>query len=165
MGDTPTPLRVGLAGTAATLLAGCVPAVSLEVAPSVLATEWDGGRRALSTVLPAPAAAPASTDLGAALGTAELDRLLRAAEQRNADVAVATARIRQARALLGIARGAMLPTISASAGLSGARTGTSGGPFDFSSAFTGGLDLSLDLDHLGSLLSATGDRREFIGRR
>lgn len=150
MGEAPTLARAGLAGTAFILLAACVPAVSLEVAPSVLATEWDGGRGALAAAAPALPGAPGTTDLGAALGAAELDRLLRAAEQRNADVAATSARIRQARGLLRIARGAMLPTVSASAGLSGARNGAGGGPFDFSGAFSGGLDLSLDLDLFGA---------------
>ena len=150
MSATSTLPRIGFAGIASALLAGCVPAVSLEVAPAVLATEWDAGRGVSSSAAAAPAGARGSTDLGVALGTAELDRLLQAADRRNADIAVAAARIRQARALLGIARGAMLPTVSASAGLAGTRAGSGGGPFDFSNAFSGGLDLSLDLDLFGA---------------
>lgn len=146
MDASSTFYRIGLVGVAGAVLAGCVPAVSLEVAPSVLATEWDGRPAELT----GSARAPVSTDLGTALGAPELSRLLSAAERRNADIAVAAARIRQARALLGIARGAMLPAVSASAGLSGTRARTDGGPLDFSSSFIGGLDISLDLDLFGA---------------
>lgn len=130
-------------------LAGCAPSPRLEVAPSVFATDWDN-RPGASTGPAAPSDDAASIDLGAALGARELSQLLDAAMSRNADVAVAEARIRQARAQLGIARGAMLPTVSASAGASRNRTGTGGGPFDFSNAFSGGIDFSLDLDLFGA---------------
>lgn len=138
--------RIGAAGIAGALLAGCAPTVSLEIAPSVLATEWDG--RPSGATPAADHGTPA--DLGAAFGTPELSRLLRAAELRNADIAVASARIRQARALLGIARGSMLPAVSASAGFSNTGNRSGGGPFDFSGSFTGGLDISLDIDLFGA---------------
>lgn len=145
-----------MAAIAGALLAGCAPSVTLEVAPSVLATEWDGRPAA-----PGPATAPGMpADLGEALGAAELSRLLRAAELRNADIAVASARIRQARALLGIARGSMLPAVSASAGFSNTGNRTGGrGAFDFSGSFTGGLDISLDIDLFGAGRAERGAAR------
>jgi NodT family efflux transporter outer membrane factor (OMF) lipoprotein len=129
--------------------AGCVPQARLAVVPDLVSTEW-------SRHGPAPAASfeesvgrPAA-DLGAALGSGELGRLIAQAGEANTDIGVARARVRQARALFGAARGAMLPVINASAGLSGTRTGrTTGDPFDFSDAF-GGVDISFDLDLFGA---------------
>lgn len=132
-------------------LAGCAPHVVLETAPELLSTEWSQ---------PSAPAAPAlavgltgaslPADLGAALGSPELAALIARAWDANTDVGIAGARIRQARALLGIARGAMLPAVTANAGISGSRTErTISDPFDFSDAF-GGVDISFDLDLFGA---------------
>jgi len=92
--------------------AGCVPHAELAVAPNLVSTEW-------SQAGPAPAASageslvPPAADLGAALGSGELARLIAQAREANSDIGVARARVRQARALFGAARGAMLPVINA----------------------------------------------------
>jgi multidrug efflux system outer membrane protein len=142
-------LQTALIVGAGAQLAGCAPTPRLEVAPSVLSTEWSN-RPAVPTRPAAPFDDATPFDLGAAFGADELSQLLDAGVSRNADVAVTEARIRQARAQLGIARGAMLPAVSAAAGVSRTRTGTGGGPFDFSNAFSGGIDFSLDLDLFGA---------------
>ncbi|MBV9882746.1 MAG: efflux transporter outer membrane subunit [Sphingomonadaceae bacterium] len=133
--------------------AGCVPHVDLETPPQVVSTQWS--RSALGSQGGAAQAGvqqPLSADLGAMLHSAELSFLLARADTANTDVAIAGTRIRQARALLRNARGAMLPLISASAGISGSRTrpaavGASRA-FDFSNAF-GSLDVAFDLDLFG----------------
>jgi multidrug efflux system outer membrane protein len=127
---------------------GCVPHAQLEVAPTLQSTQW-------SSTAAAPAAAPNGTpqaqpaNLGAAFGSAELEGLISQAAAANADVGIAQARIRQARALFRSARGAMLPVVNASAGLSGTQTQRTGDPFNFSDAFAG-LDISFDLDLFGA---------------
>ena len=134
------------------VLAGCVPHVELATAPEVLSTEWSRP----ATPAPAPALAVGvpdpglPDDLGTALGSPALEALIARAAVANTDVGIAAARIRQARALLGAARGAMLPAVTASAGISGTRTErTVADPFDFTDAF-GGLDISFDLDLFGA---------------
>jgi NodT family efflux transporter outer membrane factor (OMF) lipoprotein len=129
--------------------AGCVPHTQLAVAPDLLSTQWTR----TSQAPPAPGqaeAVPGSTSLGEALASAELEALIARATEANADIRIAQARIRQARALFRSARGAMLPVINGSAGLSSTRTErTTGDPFDFSDAFAG-LDISFDIDLFGA---------------
>ncbi|MEA3046169.1 MAG: hypothetical protein QOJ53_501 [Sphingomonadales bacterium] len=128
--------------------AGCVPYAQLEVAPEVLSAQWSRTDLAPSGAsIGAPL--PSPTNLGAALGSAELEGLIARAAAANTDVGVAQARIRQARALFRAARGSMLPVVNSSAGLSGTRTQRTGDPFDFSNAF-GGIDISFDLDLFGA---------------
>ena len=124
--------------------AGCVPHAQLEVAPTLQSTQW-------SSTAAAPTAAPQAqpANLGAAFGSPELERLISQAVAANADVGIAQARIRQARAQFRSARGAMLPVVNASAGVSGIQTQQrTSDPFNFSEAF-GGLDISFDLDLFG----------------
>lgn len=144
------------------LAAGCVPHAQLEVAPEVFSTQWSypPGQRegAGSASTPAPASTPGPANLGAALHSAELESLIARAAGANTDIAVAGARIRQSRALFGAARGAMLPVVSASAGLAGTRTQRTGDPFDFSDAF-GALDISFDIDLFGAGRAERGAAR------
>lgn len=125
-------------------LGACAPQVALEPTPVVQSERWSEG--------PAPGSpgpgdvVTGSGTLGAAMGSAELDDLIDRARRENTDVAAAVARIRQSRALLRIARGSMLPAISASAGISATRTDQT--PFDFRDAF-GSLDISFELDLFG----------------
>jgi len=129
---------------AALALCGCVPHAELAPTPGIRATSWSSRPPA------AQAAESAPGSLGAMLGSNELEALIERGMQANADLGAAQARIRQARALLRSARGAMLPVVSASAGLSGTRTQrTTTDPFDFSDAFAG-LDISFDLDLFGA---------------
>jgi NodT family efflux transporter outer membrane factor (OMF) lipoprotein len=132
------------AGIASLLaLGGCAPSVQMAVAPQVLSADWR------ERPDPVEAGAPSSAGLGAALAVPELERLLERAAARNADVGAAAARVAQARAQLGIARAAMLPVVTGSAGLSGTQTDNRGGPvFNFSEAFAG-LDVSYEVDLFG----------------
>ena len=138
-------LRIG--GLCLLSLAGgaCAPHVELQVAPEVLSSEWSQ---------PSPSAAaeaglPPPANLGDAFGSDELEGLIDRALRANADIGVARARIQQARALFGAARAAMLPVVSANAGINGTRTERSlSDPFDFSDAFAG-VDISFDLDLFG----------------
>lgn len=149
MANGPLTSRAALRLLLPFLAAGCVPHAQLEVAPDLLSTGWSQANQAL----PSPARAeplPRPTGLGEALASAELEALIARATEANADIRIAQARVRQARALFRSARGAMLPVINGSAGLSGTRTErTTGDPFDFSDAFAG-LDISFDIDLFGA---------------
>jgi NodT family efflux transporter outer membrane factor (OMF) lipoprotein len=127
---------------------GCVPHARLEVAPDLLSTQWSNSEEVLPSSRHGEPVA-AATSLGEALASPELEALIARAHEANADIRIAQARVRQARALFRSARGAMLPAVSGSAGLSGTRTQRTGDPFDFSDAF-GGLDISFDLDLFGA---------------
>ena len=140
-------------------LTACAPSVALESTPVVQSQRWSSEGTA-SRFQDAGPAIPASGSLGAAMGAPALDALIDRARRNNADVAVAVARIRQARALLGIARGAMLPAISASAGLNGDRTAGTTSLLDFSNAF-GSLDVSFELDLFGA---RRAERNAALGR-
>lgn len=133
--------------------AGCAPQVRLAVAPGVASSEWQGKA-------PGAEAEPIDRPLAAALGSADLARLTARALAANADIGAATARIERARAELKGARAAMLPAVTASAGLSGTRTDDKNDSlYRFSEAF-GGLDISYDLDLGGSArASARAARR------
>ena len=124
-------------------LAACAPHVALEPTPVVRSGQWS--EAPAQPQAPAAAIARGET-LGRAMGSAELDALIAQASRDNTDVAAAVARIRQSRALLRIARGSMLPAISASAGIEASRTDQS--RFDFRDAF-GSLDISFELDLFG----------------
>jgi NodT family efflux transporter outer membrane factor (OMF) lipoprotein len=127
------------------LAAGCAPKAQLAVAPQVLSTEWQGGK----ATAPGRLVSLSGQGLGEAFKSAELEALTIRALAANADIAIARTRIEQARAQLQIARAAMLPVVSASAGVSANRTDNTGGSvFDFSDAFAG-LDVSFDTDLFG----------------
>jgi NodT family efflux transporter outer membrane factor (OMF) lipoprotein len=124
-------------------LAACAPSVTLPDRPGVVSEEWRQPLAGEAT------AAPVERDLGASLGAPELEILIARAAERNADVAAAAARVGQARSQLGIARAAMLPVVTGSAGVRATQTDNQGGPvFNFSDAF-GGLDISYDVDLFG----------------
>ena len=128
------------------LLAGlsacAAPQPKLAVAPEVLSSEWRGTPAGM-------AGQPISVGLGQAFASAPLQALIARALAANADIAIAQAGIAQARAQLAVARSAMLPVVSASAGLAATQTDNQGSrPFDFSQAFAG-LDVSFDTDLFG----------------
>lgn len=120
----------------------CAPKVHLEVAPQVLSSEWRGRALASGRVV-------GDQGLGAAFKCPELDGLISRALAANADLGAARARVAQARGQLKIARAAMLPVVSGSAGANRTRTDNTGGSlFNFSDAFAG-LDISWDADVFG----------------
>ncbi len=126
------------------------------MAPQVLSTEWSGG-----TLAPGGATVD-SRSLGEAFRSAELQALTARALAANADIAVARTRVRQARAQLQVARAAMLPAVSASAGVSANQTDNSGGSlFDFSAGFAG-LDVTFETDLFGGRRAERGAARERV---
>lgn len=139
-------------------LAACAPHVDLEPMPIVQSHDWSES----------PAAAPRIAEaqigpetLGAALGSPALDALIDKASHDNTDIAASLARIRQSRALLRVARGAMLPVISASGGIEASRTDQT--QLDFRNAF-GSLDISFELDLFGGRRAeADAARNRFRG--
>ena len=124
-------------------LGGCAPHARLAVAPQILSAEWRGGQEE-------PRGVQSIQRLSEAFKSAQLEALTIRALTANADLGVARARVEQARAQLGVARSAMLPVVSASAGLVANRTDNTGGSvFDFSDAFAG-LDVAFDTDLFGA---------------
>ena len=127
-----------------TVSACAAPQPKLVLAPEILSMEW---RNAPTT---APAQRTMVEGLGQAFDSRTLQGLIARALAANADIGVAQARVAQARAQLAVARAAMLPVVSASAGLSATRSDNERArPFDFSQAFAG-LDVSFDTDLFGA---------------
>ena len=117
--------------------------MQLQVAPEVLSSDWSGSGAAAR-----PGSLTDRSHLGSALGSAELTRLIDRALAQNPDVGVASARIDQARALLRVARAAMLPTVTTSAGLSASRGDARSNTLDLGNGFAG-LDVSYEVDAFG----------------
>lgn len=124
--------------------ASCAPHPRLAVAPEIVSTEWRGAGS------PDPESRPvAERGLAEALGSTDLLRLAERALTVNADIAIAAARLERARADLRIARSAMLPVVSAGAGLSATRSDDkTASLFSFSDGFAS-ADISFDLDLFG----------------
>jgi multidrug efflux system outer membrane protein len=128
---------------AALSLAGCAsaPAPRLAVAPTLLSQEWSA---------PAPTAqSHLLGDAWAAFDSPELERLIARARAANTDIAIARARIVQARGQLGVARAALAPSLGLSASPGLVRTSGSGKPIVTHSADVG-LDIAWDLDLFGA---------------
>lgn len=124
--------------------AGCAPAVGLAVAPDVLSSEWRSEGPAAATAEGMP------PDLGAAFASPALRELIVRAAAANADLGAARARVMRARAELGLARTAMLPVVSGSAGIAATKTDNRGGPvFNFADGFAG-LNVAFDTDLFGA---------------
>ena len=124
--------------------ASCAPHPRLAVAPEIVSTEWKAGQAAEDAARPVT-----ERGLAEALGSAELQRLAGRALAANADIAIAAARLERARADLRIARSAMLPVVSAGAGLSATRSeDKTASLFSFSEGFAS-ADISFDLDLFG----------------
>lgn len=138
---------------AALACAGCVPHTELAVTPNIVSTQWSQPEDSAAPPIggtPVSTAPAMPADLGAAFQSAELSALIARAAGANTDVAIAAARIRQARGLLSVARGSMLPLVSGSAGISATPAHRApASPFDFSNAL-GGIDISFDLDLFGA---------------
>jgi NodT family efflux transporter outer membrane factor (OMF) lipoprotein len=126
-------------------LAGCAPAPRIAIAQPVLASEW-------SQPAGAPAAAEGpdqgmiASDLAALLASPALSGLTAQALAGNPDIRIAAARVDRAAALLGRARLAALPQVSATAGTNGRALNNA--VLDFPSAFAS-LDASVDVDLFG----------------
>ena len=124
--------------------ASCAPHPRLAVAPEIVSTEWRAGDVADPEARPVAERALADT-----LGSEDLKTLAERALEANADIAIAAARLERARADLRIARSAMLPVVSAGAGLSATRSDDKNASlFSFSEGFAS-ADISFDLDLFG----------------
>lgn len=121
-------------------LASCAPKAEPAVAPAVAASAWQGS---------APQGAMPLSGAWGAFGSAELESLIARARAANADIAVAAARVVQARGALGVARAESRPTVSGSgaAGLSADASGLRGGGRADQSL---GVDIAYDVDLFGS---------------
>lgn len=137
------PVRLIAAFTAA-LVAGCAAVGPDHRAPDAgelgIPAAWQG----------TGPGAPGRADLASwwrSLGDATLDDLVRTALAANADVKVAQARLREARARRAIAGASLLPTIGASA--SGSRSHSEAGSGTSRSAYDAGFDASWEPDIFG----------------
>lgn len=128
-------------------IVGCAPHVQIAVPPNIASDTWTIDQASF----PAEGAVPSS--LGGLFGSPELERLIAQARQRNTQIGVASARIRQARGLLQSARASMLPVVSGSAGISQSRNSNAGNPFDFGESFVG-IDVGFDIDLFGGARAA-----------
>ncbi len=84
-------------------------------------------------------------------GDAELDALVAAAVQRNADLRIASANLKQARALAGFADAQSLPAIGASAGATRIRSKNDQGNPQVFNTFSAGFDATWEIDLFGRL--------------
>jgi NodT family efflux transporter outer membrane factor (OMF) lipoprotein len=124
-------LIIAAFGTALALGA-CAPKPSLSPRPVLRSQTWSGAQ--------APAASGSSS---LAFGSAELERILAAARARNADIAMAAARVVQARGELGEARS--VPAVSVGGG-TGSGLDNSGSSL--------ALDIAWELDLFGRVSAA-----------
>ncbi|MBW8784683.1 MAG: efflux transporter outer membrane subunit [Novosphingobium sp.] len=122
-------------------MSGCAGEARLQPVPQLASRAW-------STPPAEIAEADPRASLGRALGSTELEGLIDQALAANPDAEVAAARVDQARALLRVARAAMLP----SGGLNGqvVRYRSSGTTDPIASSLTGGLSVSYDVDLFGA---------------
>ena len=143
-------------------LPACAGLPQLDVAPKVAAADWS-----IPTASPNDAR---SDDLATLLGSPELAHLIQSAQASSPALLAATARIDQARALVKLARGAALPSLSVGTNLTAYRNANPRG-FDFSSNFAS-IDAALSIDIAGGnsarnrsasqRLAATGLDREAL---
>lgn len=132
-------MRTCHALTLTLLASACAPVAERAAVPTVSAANWsDNG--ALGTT---PLAAGWD-----AFGSPELVALIARARGANADIAVAAARVVQARGQLGVARAAGLPSVAAFA--SGRASGSADARAFRNNDASLGLDIAYDVDLFGS---------------
>jgi outer membrane protein, multidrug efflux system len=138
----------------AALLAGCATPADLPHYKPELAAGF--------------AAAPATTEEPVAefwqrFGDSELDALVAAAIERNADLRIAVANLKSSRALAGFADAQARPTIGASLGATRIREPDGEGGSTTFNAFTAGFDASWEIDLFGRIsnnrIAAAADAR------
>lgn len=114
------PLRPLLVSVLALALASCASSRGLAPQGRLLDADSLQTQRTLAADGLSTPGWPA-TDWWRALGDPQLDALIGEGLQRNPSLAAADARLRQARAQIGTARAAQLPSVSASGGYTGVR--------------------------------------------
>ena len=134
------------AATAAALLASACsagPRPQLAEKAPLLSYDWGAAAgEAPADALPVEAG-------WSAFRSAELEALIARARAANTDLAVARARVIQARGQLGVARSATLPSLGLSANAEGVRTSSRAG-VTLSNDHSAGLDVAWDLDLFGA---------------
>ncbi len=135
-------------------LPGCAPSLRVQPTPQTASLEWSeelslGG-----------APVDARLGLGQAFGSPGLAALVEQALRRNPDIAIAAARVDQARALLRNARASALPQVNLTAGAEavsdrGAARAAQGDAFL-------GIDVAYDLDLFGRASSERRAGRERV---
>ena len=143
------PLSLMLAGA---MLAGCASTAAPERPASPVPTP------AAWRAPPPNPQGPLASDWWTLLGDAQLNALVEKALAHNADIALATARVDEARALSRVARSALLPTVDAVAGLQGSRQLDAFGRTYDSTAEQVGLRVAYEVDLWGRVrdLDAAG---------
>ena len=126
------------------IAAGCAPSVQLAETPNVRSSEWQLSYAPLDVPLDQPQG-------WEAFGNSQLADLLDRARAANSDIAIAAARIKLARAELGIAKAANGPEIGISGRADSNVRGGSGVSSFRDSYVTGDINISYDLDLFGRL--------------
>ena len=121
-------------------LSACAPRPQLKIAPAVLSADWQSE---------APEGAVPLDAAWTAFGSPDLAALVGRALEANADIAIASARMLQARGQLGAARAAGRPEVTLSAE-AGAFSGSEDRRNDLSRQSLG-LDIAYEVDLFGSL--------------
>ncbi|MET0371288.1 MAG: efflux transporter outer membrane subunit [Sphingobium sp.] len=145
-GITPLLALACIAVTGCTVPATPRPEGAIVVAPA----DWRG----------ADGGAAVQADWWRSFGDAQLARLVDMALARNVDIAIAAARVREARAQLGVARAALLPTLDASVGASHSRSVSAFGTPSEGSAVQPVIQAAYEVDlfgRVGDQLSAARD--------
>jgi NodT family efflux transporter outer membrane factor (OMF) lipoprotein len=138
-------LRSRVAFAAALSLSACSapPRPELAIAPSVLSSDWGPGAAA------GPNDAVGLETGWSAFRSPELTALIARARAANTDIAIARARILQARGQLGVARAAGIPSVGLSGTADALRTSSRTG-VAFTNDHSAGLDIAWDLDLFGA---------------
>ena len=133
-----------LAAMAAGLaLQGCAPSVELSAPPPLLSAQWDDD-------IPTQHEAIPIDQSWTAFGSEELSALIERGRTANPDIAIAIARISQARGDLSVARGVNGPLVAASADASSDIRNLQGQTEGLDRIGSAGLDISYDLDLFGA---------------
>ena len=112
---------------------GCAGVPQLDVAPAVASIEWSDNVTGGADRTDVASVDDQRTDLADLLGSAALAELIARARMTSPGLLRATAQVDQARALVRVARGASLPSLSIGSSAVGSRR--AGGAFDFSGNF------------------------------
>ncbi|QRK12401.1 efflux transporter outer membrane subunit [Archangium violaceum] len=134
-------MRRPLSFIALLVVTSCASSTAPTLRPSELQAEWEG----------APSSAPSSPVDAAwwrSFGDPVLDELIAMAEQRNLDLRIADARIREARALREGSRAVLFPQLNGTAGISSGRTAMLNAE---RTAATVGVEASWEVDVFGRL--------------